>query len=110
MPHIFTDAEYADMLYVNGFCGVNDTAAVVEYRRLFPMRRIPARTVFSEVFNTLRERGTLPSVHVSSEPARQHVEEQENILEVVERSPTTNTRTLSTRLVVSRTRVLANIA
>jgi hypothetical protein len=65
MPHIFTDAEYADMLYVNGFCGGNATAAVVEYRRLFPMRRIPARRVFSEVFNTLRECVTLPSAHVS---------------------------------------------
>ena len=46
--------------------------------------------VFSKVFNTLHECGTLPSAHVSSERARQHVEEQENILEMVKHSPTTS--------------------
>jgi hypothetical protein len=80
--------------------------SAVEYRRLSPMRRIPNRRVFSKVFNTLRERGTLASARVSSERARQqHVEEQENFLEIVLRNPTTSTRKLSTRLGVSRTRV-----
>jgi hypothetical protein len=42
------------------------------------MRRIPDQGVFSMVFNTLHERGTLPIAHISSERARQqHVEEQE---------------------------------
>jgi hypothetical protein len=36
MPHIFTNAEYADMLYVYGFCDGSATAAVEEYRRWFP--------------------------------------------------------------------------
>ena len=67
MPHIFTDAEYADMLYAYGFCDGSATAAVEEYRRWFPMRRIPDRRVFSKVFNTLRECGTLPSAHVLTE-------------------------------------------
>ena len=66
MPHIFTDAEYADMIYVYGFCDGSATAAVEEYCRRFPMRRIPDRRVFYKVFNTLRECGTLPSAHVSS--------------------------------------------
>jgi hypothetical protein len=66
MPHIFTNSEYADMLHVYGFCNGRATAAV-EYRRLFPMRRIPDRRVFSKAFNTLREGGTLPSAHVSPE-------------------------------------------
>jgi hypothetical protein len=66
MPHIFTDAEYADMLYVYCFCDDSVTAAI-EYRRRFPVRRIPDRIVFSKVFATLRERGALPSAHVSSE-------------------------------------------
>jgi hypothetical protein len=64
MPHIFTNAEYAAMLYFYGFCGRNATAAVQEYRQRFPMYRIPDRRVFSKVFHTLRERGTLPSAHV----------------------------------------------
>ena len=39
--------------------------------------------VFSKVFNTLRDCGTLPTAHVSSEQARQqHVNEQENTLEM----------------------------
>ena len=106
MPHIFTNAEYGDMMYVYGFCDGSATAAVEEYRRRFPMRRIPDRRVFYKVFNTLRESGTLPSAHVSSERARkQNTEEQENVLDMVQRSPTTSTRTLSTRIGVSRTRV-----
>ena len=106
MPHIFTNAEYADMLYVYGFCNGSATAAIEEYRRRFPMRRIPNRRMFSKVFNTLRECCTLPSAHVSFERARkQNMKEQENILDMVQRSPTTSTRKLSTRLGVSRTRV-----
>jgi type IV secretory pathway TrbF-like protein len=64
MPHISTNAEYADMLYVYGFCDGNATDAVEEYCRRFPPRRIPDRTVFSKVFSTLRESDTLPSAHV----------------------------------------------
>jgi len=70
MPHIFTNAEYADMMYVHGFCDGSATGAVEEYRRLFPMRRIPERRVFYKVFNTLRECGKLPSARVSFERTR----------------------------------------
>ena len=87
MAHIFTNAEYADMMYFYGFCDGGATAAVEEYRRRFPMRRILDRRVFYKVFNTLRECGTLPSAHVSSERARkQNMEEQENILDMVQHS------------------------
>jgi hypothetical protein len=105
MPHISINAEYADMLYVYGFCDGSATDAVEKYCRRFPSRGIPDRRVFSKVFCTLRDGGTLPSAHVSSERARHHVEEQENILEMVQRSVTKSTRRLSARLGVSRTRV-----
>jgi len=83
------------MMYVYGCCDGSATAAVEEYRRQFPMRRIPDHRMFYKVFNTLRECGTLPSAHVSSEWARkQNMEKQENILDMVERSPTTSTRNL----------------
>ena len=62
--------QYADMMYVYGFSDGSANAAVEEYRRRFHMRRIPGRRVFYKVFNTLRECGTLPSAHVSSEWAR----------------------------------------
>jgi hypothetical protein len=49
MSHIFTYAEYDDMLNVYGFCDGSATAAVEEYRRRFPKRRIPDRCVFQVV-------------------------------------------------------------
>jgi len=106
MPLIFPNAEYADMKYDYGFCNGSATAAVEEHRQRFLMGRIPERTMFYKVFNTLRECGTLPSAHVSSERARkQNMVEQENILGMVQRSPTTSTRRLAARIGVSRTRV-----
>ena len=63
------------------------------------MRRIPDRRAFCKVFNTLRECGPLPSAHVSSERAcKQNMEEQENIVDMVQRSPTAGTRTVPTRV------------
>jgi len=49
MPHIFTNADYADIIYVYGFCDGSVTAAVEEYCRRFPMRRIPDRSVLQGV-------------------------------------------------------------
>jgi hypothetical protein len=47
MSHIFANAEYVDMPCVYGFCDGSVTAAVEEYHRRFPMRRIPYRKMFS---------------------------------------------------------------
>jgi hypothetical protein len=54
------------------------SAAVEEYYLWFPVCRIPDCRLFSKMFNTLLESGMLPSAHV---------EEQENILEMDQRSP-----------------------
>jgi hypothetical protein len=67
MPYILTNAKYAAILYVYGFCDTNATASVEEYCQQFPMRSIPDCRVFFNVFNTLCEHGALPSAHVSSE-------------------------------------------
>jgi hypothetical protein len=53
MPHIFTLAEYPNMLFVHVFCDDSATATVEEYRRRFPMRRIPDSRVFSKVCSKL---------------------------------------------------------
>ena len=84
MPHIFTNAKYATMLYVYSSCDCSANAAVEERCQRFPTRRTPDHRVFSKVFNTLHECGTLPSAHDSSEQAPQHVEGQESILEMVQ--------------------------
>ena len=90
MLRTFTDEEYADMVYVYGYCNGNANAAVDEYRRSYPLCRTPNRDDFTNVLCALRECGTLPSVHVSSERRSIHtVEEQEEIVSMVQRSPTT---------------------
>jgi hypothetical protein len=64
MPFTFSNAEYDDTVYVNGFCDGSAAAAVVENRKRFPNCRNPDRRVFIRIFNTFREAGTLPSIHV----------------------------------------------
>jgi hypothetical protein len=69
MPHVFTHAEYADMVFVYGFCNGNGLAACREYSLRFPNRRVPDSRVFASVYNKLRKTGAFPSSHVSSERA-----------------------------------------
>ena len=40
MPFLFTHVEYCDMHYVYGYCDGNASAAVNEYRRRYPERRM----------------------------------------------------------------------
>jgi len=47
MPFVFSHVEYCDMHFVYGFCNGNASAAVEEYQRRFPDRRIPSRGVFT---------------------------------------------------------------
>ena len=106
MPYIFTNAEYANMPFVYDFCDGSGTAALkstvdgflcAEFRILVCF---PSCSIY--YVNVLR----FPVLMFHLKKARQqHVEEQENILEMVQRSHTTNTRRLSPRLGVSRTRV-----
>jgi len=61
--------------------------------------------LFLPTFRALRECGTLPSVHVSSERGSiQKVEEQEEIVSI-QRSPTTSTRRIASRIRVPQSRV-----
>ena len=106
MPHVFTHAEYADMVFVYRFCNGNALAKCIEYSLRFPNRRVPDSRVFPSVYSKLREIGALPSSHISSERANeQNVDEVESIFQSVERSPATSTRRISTRIGVTHTRV-----
>jgi len=67
MPFVFSHLEYCDMHFVCEFCIGNARAAVKEYQRRFPHRRIPSRSVFTRIHQTLRDSGSLPSVAVLSE-------------------------------------------
>ena len=67
MPFVFFHVEYCDMHFVFGVCDGNAHAAVEEYQRHFPDRRIPSRSVFSRIHQTMLETACLPSVAVQSE-------------------------------------------
>jgi hypothetical protein len=67
MPFVFSHVEYCDIYFVYGFCDGNVRAGVQEYHRRFPDRRIPSRSVFTRIQQTLRDTGSLPSVSVHSE-------------------------------------------
>jgi len=67
MPFAFSFEEYADLIYVYGFCDGNSVHAVAEYQQRFPNRRIPTRRVFTGVYQTLRDTGTLPGVRIATE-------------------------------------------
>ena len=88
MPFVFSHVEYCDMHFVYGFCNGNAHAAVEEYQRHFPDRRILSRGVFTRANQTLRDTGCLSSVVVRSErEVVQTINTRENILEMVQRSP-----------------------
>ena len=59
MPFVFSHVEYCDMHFVYGFCDGNERAALEEYQRRFPDRRIPSRGVFTRIHQTLRENDCL---------------------------------------------------
>jgi len=106
MPFTFSVAEYADMIYVYGFCGGNSVHAVAEYQRRFPNRRIPTRRVFARVYQTLRDMGTLPGVRIAAERnVNEGVDEEEGIVQMVQRSPCVSTRRIARCLRVPHTRV-----
>jgi len=52
MPFTFSFAEFADMIYVYGFCDSNSVHAIAEYQQRFPNHRIPTRRVFTRVYQT----------------------------------------------------------
>jgi hypothetical protein len=91
------------MHYVYGFCDGNALAAVEDYRRRFPDRRIQSLGVFTRIHQTLRDTGSFASVNVSSErEVVEMIHTRENILEMVERSPPLSTRRMASRIGVSR--------
>lgn len=84
MPFTFESEEYADMVYVLGVCDGNANAAVNEYRRRFPNRRVPIPRTFRTTYQTLRQRGYLPSFQIIYERTPQHeVHEDENIINAI---------------------------
>ena len=55
------------MHFLYGICDGNARGAVEEYQRRFPDRRVPSRSVFTRIHQTLLDTGSLPSVPLQSE-------------------------------------------
>ena len=55
MPRLYSNSEYADMVYLYGFCDGNVNAARREYSARFPNRKLPNKFVFSSTFQRLKE-------------------------------------------------------
>ena len=85
-------------------------AAVEEYQRCFPDRRIPSRSVLTRIHQILRDTGSLPSVSVQSErEVVRRINTRENILQMVQRSPRLSTRRMAFHIGVSRMQVWRTI-
>ena len=94
------------MHFVYGFCDGNAYAAVQEYQRRFPDRRISSRSVFPRIHQTLRDTVSLPSVSLQSErEVVRTINTRENILQMVQRSLRLSTRRMASRIGVSRMQV-----
>ena len=106
MPFVFSNVEYCDMHFVYGFSDGNVRAAVEEYQRHFPDRRIPFRSVFTRIHQTLSDAGSLPTVSVQSErEVVRMINTRENILQMVQRSPLLSTHRMTSCIGVSRMQV-----
>jgi len=92
------------MIYVYGFCDSNSLQAVAEYQR-FPNCRIPTRRVFTRVYQTLRDAGTLPGVRIAAERDVNEGVDEEGIVQMVQSSPRASTRRIARRLRVPHTKV-----
>jgi len=92
------------------FAKGNARAAVQEYQRRFPDRRIPSRIVFTRIHQTLRDTGSLPSVSLQSKrKVVRTINTRENILQMVQRIPRLSTRVMASRIGVSRMQVWRTI-
>lgn len=99
MPHIFSHREYADMIFVYGYCNGSAIRAVSEYRRRFPNRRVPDHRVIQGVFASAQENGMFPSKQVVCEREQGlNLEDEENVLDTAEENPGVSTRRIASEL------------
>ena len=97
MPYTYSNVEYADIIFMYGFCNGNAEAAVREYRLKYPNRRCPDAKVFYRVYQNLRDTGCFPGIR----PTAERTENQNGarrIVRMVDRSPNISTRRISSRL------------
>lgn len=103
MPSIFSNNEYADMVFVYGFCDGNATAARREYAVRFAHRRLPAKETFSTTFSRLRQTGSfgIPTYADGHFAPLQDEVRSNTILNHFDENPSTSVRRSSYELGIS---------
>jgi hypothetical protein len=97
----FSNEEYADIIFVYGFCNGNALESYREYQRRFPNRRQPSRRVFSDSFQRLRQCG-IGNRHTGGGNLRYNAAREEEVIDAVLDEPGISTRRIATRLQVSQ--------
>jgi hypothetical protein len=88
---MYTNAEYADIHFVYGFCDRNYVAAASEYQLRCPDRRHPERRVFESIHRRLRETGSFkPRTDVDR--GRRNVQNGEAVLDALNGDLSSSTR------------------
>lgn len=102
----FTNEEYADILFCYGFANGVATHARTEYQSRFPQRRLPHVSVFDGVYRRLRETGRVQRRQSDAgRPRIYRSDEEEQIIRMFERDPTTSTNIIARRLGMSQWKV-----
>lgn len=88
IPSIYTNAQYADMVFLYSSCNGNVNAGR-EYSRRFPNRTLPLKSVFSSTFHRLTETGSfaiIPLAGSISPPPLRYEERCGTILQYFDES------------------------
>jgi hypothetical protein len=100
----FTNAEYADVHFVYGFCDGNARAASTEYQCRYPDQTQPNRHVFVTVHCSLRKTGAfMPPTHVRH--GRRNIQNKDEMLNAVHANPSTSTGRVAYETPLSESRL-----
>lgn len=103
MPR-FTDREMTDMHFVYGFCNGSALAAVREYRRRFPNRRVPGRRLFASIHRNLSNHGNFKRLQGAGRPRGNH--DMDMVLNHFENDPQISIRRVSEIVNIPRSTVI----
>lgn len=102
---MYSTREYAEMVFVYGFCNGNASLARLEYQRRYPNRRIPCRRAFADVYQRLVNTGSAVANNRERRSDAAAEEVEGGILRAVEVQPSVSVRRLAVQLQLPRTRV-----
>lgn len=100
----FSNQELTDIHFVYGYCNGRAFAAVQEYRRRFPQRRLPGRKVFERVHRNLVENGSFQNLRGQGRPSGDY--DLENALQQIEDNPQVGLRPLATSVNIPKSIVM----